>query len=94
MQWDELTKDGSIEFFGVTLLDRGGVRIDTTGIRIDVSQAFDDETPAKRVLLDCHCGERTYRFVMTADKADSLARLLLHSAASLRGQAPHGEGEH
>ena len=86
-QWDEIEVDGEIHASGVTV-------IKPDGFMLKVSRAFDDQTPRKRVLFDCHCGLHGYQFYMTADKAEALARLLLHAANSLREQPPVGEGEH
>lgn len=77
--YDEVNVVGSVAFSACTH------NPDADGIEVIVSEAWDDKTPVRNVLLTCHAGRPgCVQYALDLDKAEALARLLLSAVNQMR----------
>lgn len=77
--YDEVNVVGSMAFSACTH------NPDADGFEVIVSEAWDDTTPVRNVLLTCHAGPTgVVQYALDLDKAEALARLLLSAANQMR----------
>ena len=77
--YDEVNVVGSVAF-NACVYDA-----DADGFEVIVSEAWDDGTPQRHVLLTCHAGPRgCVQYALDLDKAEALASLLLSATKQMR----------
>ncbi len=79
-EFDEVNEVGTVQFNGCK-------PIPPSGIEITVSEAWDDSTPRRLVMLTCHGGASGTEYVMGVDKAEALGLLIVSAARSVRNMA-------
>lgn len=84
--YDEINEIGTINFNGCK-------PIAPAGIEITVSEAWDDSTPRRQIMMTCHGGSTGTEYTMDVDKAEALGHLLLSASRQMREMVAHLEAE-
>ena len=79
-EFDEVNETGTVNFNACRPFQ-------PAGIEISVSEAWDDSTPRRFVMLTCHGGASGIEYTMDFDKAEALGHLLLSCVRSMREMA-------
>ena len=76
-EYDEVNEIGTICFSGCK-------PIPPAGIEITISEAWDDSTPRRQIMMTCHGGASATEYTMSVDKAESLGLLIVAAARGMR----------